>query len=79
MNQNHGKFVWYDLMTTDVPAAEAFYKNVVGWDVKDSGMTDRQYTILSVGPSMVGGIMPLPTEARDSGHPVLLEWLYRGR
>ena len=67
MNQNHGKFVWYDLMTTDPRAAEAFYKSVVGWDTKDSGMTDRLYTILSVGPSMVGGIMPIPKEARDSG------------
>jgi predicted enzyme related to lactoylglutathione lyase len=69
MNKNQGKFVWYDLMTPDVPAAEAFYKSVIGWDVKDSGMTDRQYKIASAGPSMVCGIMPLPKEARDSGTP----------
>ena len=24
-------FFWYELMTTDVDAAEAFYKTVVGW------------------------------------------------
>ena len=69
MNQNHGKFVWYDLMTTDIAGAEAFYKSVIGWDIKDSGMTDRQYKIVSVGPSMVAGMMPLPKEACDSGTP----------
>jgi predicted enzyme related to lactoylglutathione lyase len=62
MKKNHGKFVWYDLKTTDVHAAEGFYKAVIGWDVKDSGMPDRQYTILSVGPEMVGGIMLFPKE-----------------
>lgn len=25
----HGKFVWYELMTTDMKAAEAFYKDIV--------------------------------------------------
>jgi len=66
MNKNHGKFVWYDLKTTDTHAAEDFYKAVVGWDAKDSGMPDRQYTILSVGPATVGGIMPFPKEDRVS-------------
>jgi predicted enzyme related to lactoylglutathione lyase len=69
LNKNHGKFVWYDLMTTDMPAAESFYKSVIGWDAKDSGMSDRRYTILSVGADMVGGMMPLPDGARDSGTP----------
>ncbi|HUP00208.1 MAG TPA: VOC family protein, partial [Gemmatimonadota bacterium] len=26
-----GKFVWYELMTTDTEAAKAFYSDVVGW------------------------------------------------
>ena len=28
MGENQGSFVWYDLMTTDPKAAEAFYKAV---------------------------------------------------
>jgi predicted enzyme related to lactoylglutathione lyase len=63
MSDYQGKFVWYDLMTSDPKAAEAFYKTVIGWDAKDSGMTDRSYTILSVGPTMVGGLMPIPPRA----------------
>src|ERR1700731_5084121 len=60
---SNGKFVWYDLMTTDTKAAEAFYRSVVGWDAKDSGMPET-YTLLSAGPVMVGGLMPIPKDAQ---------------
>lgn len=62
-----GKFVWYDVMTTDTKAAETFYRNVIGWDAKDSGMPGGSYTLLSVGPTMVGGLMPIPGDARKAG------------
>ena len=67
MSKNLGKFVWYDVMTSDTKAAETFYRRVIGWDAKDSGMTDRSYTLFSVGPTMVGGLMPIPEEARAMG------------
>ena len=35
-----GYFVWYELMTTDMKAAEAFYSKVVGWDAADAGMPE---------------------------------------
>jgi predicted enzyme related to lactoylglutathione lyase len=60
-------FVWYDVMTTDTKAAGAFYSKVVGWDIKDSGMPDRSYAILSAGAAMVGGLMPIPEDARAMG------------
>ena len=50
-----GKFVWYDLMTTDVDAAAAFYGKVVGWTSKDSGMPDQKYLLLSIGEATVAG------------------------
>ena len=62
-----GKFVWYDLMTTDPKAAQAFYGSVIGWDAKDSGMPDQCYTLLSVGSTMVAGLMPIPDDARKAG------------
>ena len=67
MSGSHGNFVWYDLMTTDTKSAETFYRGVVGWTAKDSGMPDRSYTILSVGDVSVGGLMPLPKPAQDQG------------
>jgi predicted enzyme related to lactoylglutathione lyase len=67
MSKSHGKFVWYDVMTTDIKAAEAFYRRVIGWTAADSGMPGRSYTLLSMGPTMVGGLMPIPQEARKAG------------
>jgi predicted enzyme related to lactoylglutathione lyase len=67
VSKNRGQFVWYDVMTSDSKAAESFYRSVIGWDAKDSGMADRSYTILSIGPTMVGGLMPIPEEARAMG------------
>jgi uncharacterized protein len=67
MSNTHGKFVWYDVMTTDTKAAESFYRNVIGWEAKDSGMPDSSYTLFSVGPAMVAGLMPIPEAARKAG------------
>lgn len=61
------KFVWYDVMTSDTKAAGSFYQSVMGWDARDSGMADRSYTIFSMGPARVGGLMPIPEEARAMG------------
>ena len=63
MSDPTGKFVWYDLMTNDMKAAAAFYQKVIGWQTMDSGLPDRAYTVLSMGQSMVGGIMPIPPAA----------------
>jgi uncharacterized protein len=76
MSRNHGSFVWYELMTSDTKAAAAFYHSVIGWDAQDSGMTDRSYTILSLGPTMIGGLMPIPAEARAQGmRPVWMGYI----
>jgi predicted enzyme related to lactoylglutathione lyase len=67
MSSSHGTFVWYELMTTDPQAAENFYRDVVGWNMRDSGMAGFRYTILNAGDVGVGGLMELPKEARDMG------------
>jgi len=53
-------FIWHDLMTTDVKAAEAFYSAVAGWRIADSGMPGMSYAILKAGDVEVGGIMGMP-------------------
>jgi predicted enzyme related to lactoylglutathione lyase len=63
MSESQGQFVWYDLMTTDPKAADAFYTKVVGWTAADSGMPGPAYTILSVGTTQVGGLMSIPKDA----------------
>lgn len=61
------RFIWYELLTTDQPAAEAFYKAVVGWSAADAGGPNAGYTILSAGERGIGGLMALPEEARRAG------------
>ena len=69
MSKHHGKFIWYDVMTTDCKAAESFYKRVIGWSAKDSGMGDRSYTVLSMGAVNVGGLMAITKEMQVMGVP----------
>ena len=42
---SHGRFVWYELMTTDMEAAKAFYAEVVGWDPRDAYVQYPLYTV----------------------------------
>lgn len=62
-----GRFVWYELMTTDAAAAQDFYGSVVGWTAKPFEATS--YTILHAGESGVAGVMELPRQAGASGAP----------
>ncbi len=67
MSTQPSPFVWYELMTSDAPAAEAFYRSVCGWATADSGMSGMTYTLLSAGDTQVGGLMPLPESAAAMG------------
>ena len=63
----HGRFVWYELMTTDMAAARAFYSQVVGWGAQDASTPDLAYNLFSSGTTPVSGLMDLPEEARRMG------------
>ncbi len=61
-----GKFIWYDQMSNDLQGAEAFYTKVVGWTLAPNSMNDQRYTLLKAGERMVGGLMPIPAEAKGA-------------
>ncbi|MGA9990761.1 MAG: VOC family protein [Thiobacillaceae bacterium] len=69
MTRTVGRFVWYDLMTTDIDAAATFYGGVIGWKTADAGMSERRYGLFSAGAVTVGGLMPLPENLRAEGVP----------
>lgn len=69
MSTANSLFVWYELMTTDPAAAQAFYSQVIGWQAADSGMPGMSYTLLSAGPHQVAGLMALPPETAAAGAP----------
>jgi len=61
--RQQGIFSWCELMTTDVPAAKAFYSGLFGWALEDMEMPDMTYTVLKVGDRPVGGLMHMPPDA----------------
>jgi uncharacterized protein len=63
----HGRFVWYELHTTDVKGAAAFYTDVVGWGTRDVSMPGRAYNVFTVGAAPVTGLMALSDEAKQRG------------
>jgi uncharacterized protein len=63
----NGRFTWYELMTTDVASARAFYATVVGWGVEDRSTPNFAYMLFTSGRTPVGGLMDLPQEARRMG------------
>lgn len=62
-----GRFVWYELTTTDIDAAKAFYAKVVGWSTQDASAPGMSYTLFLCGQISVGGLMRLPTDAGKLG------------
>lgn len=67
MADSHGRFVWYELMTTDMEGAAAFYANVVGWGTQDVSTPGMPYILFTVEGSSVGGLMRLPEDAKKIG------------
>jgi len=64
---DHGHFVWYELLTTDIVAAEAFYHQVLGWDAQDASTAKFAYRMLTSDGAPVGGLMALPPEGLQRG------------
>ncbi|HXV60153.1 MAG TPA: VOC family protein [Vicinamibacteria bacterium] len=69
MSADQGRFCWYDLMTTDPGAAQAFYKKLVGWGTVTQEFGGQPYTMWTVGENPIGGVNALPEDARKAGAP----------
>ena len=67
-----GRLLWYELLTTDMRAAESFYKAVVGWTATpfDGGAGPYDMWTRSDGVS-VGGVMPIPQGMNAPPHWVM--------
>jgi predicted enzyme related to lactoylglutathione lyase len=62
-----GRFIWYDLMTTDPARAIEFYTRVTGWGtVQWEG--GGPYTMWTNASVPIGGVMQLPPEAGAPPH-----------
>ena len=60
-----GRPVWYELMTTDMKAAETFYRDVVGWKTSPMGGIGQPYTMFKrSGDQSTGGVMAKPPDVK---------------
>lgn len=64
----HGTFCWVDLATTDVPAAKAFYGELLGWEMEDVPSAESTYTMCRLGGKDVAAIYE-PLEPQRSQFP----------
>jgi uncharacterized protein len=62
----HGDFIWYELLTADADAAQAFYGPMLGWTAAEhpNGM---DYRIFSTPEAEVAGVMGLTPEMTADG------------
>lgn len=68
MTNTQGDFIWYELMTTDMDGARAFYEPVVGWSMgADSGQPGMDYRMISDADGMAGGMMGINADMQAQG------------
>ncbi len=67
----HGRFVWHELMTSDVKGAIAFYTEVIGWKTEPfaQGQGPEPYMMWVGSQGSLGGVMPLSEQAKNMGVP----------
>ncbi len=68
MPQYENQFMWYELATTDMAAAEGFYQAVIGWGTQPWEGT-HPYTMWLCDDGPTGGVMELPEAALKQGAP----------
>src|SRR5262245_39707420 len=66
-----GRFVWYELMTTDTKGAIAFYTEVIGWKTQtfEGAAAKEPYTMWVGSQGPMGGVVTLPEQAKQMGAP----------
>jgi len=52
-----GKFVWFDLLTTDPPAAEKFYGGLFGWTFEVQKTRENPYKVARLGGTPIAGMV----------------------
>lgn len=67
MSNVHGDFIWYELMTPDVRAAQEFYGGLFGWSFFLSDMSGITYPLFAANGTQVGGMLTLSEEMLNGG------------
>lgn len=68
MPNQHGDFIWYELLTPDQDSSRAFYEAIVGWriDAENAG-DDGNYRTIHSAKGPIAGALTLTEAMRASG------------
>ena len=66
---DHGRFIWYELITPDMAGAKRFYGDLLGWTAQDLPQPGggEPYALLNADGVGVGGMMNLGEAMRAEG------------
>lgn len=68
MGNKQGEFIWYELMTSDIEGARAFYQAVVGWTIGGkSDMPGMDYRMINAPDAAIGGAMQIDADMAAHG------------
>lgn len=72
-----GKFVWFDLATSDTAASQRFYGKVFGWEFQPLRGTQERYAVIRNEGRSIGGVFrPAPPPQGAAGPaPTGARWL----
>ncbi len=58
MSYEHGRFVWFELLTKDIDRATSFYPETLPWKIEPTKMqAGPDYWMIQAGEAGVGGVM----------------------
>ena len=68
---DHGRWIWYELITPDMAGAKRFYGDLVGWSAQDMPPMPgaEPYSILNADGNGVAGMMNLGEPMKAEGMP----------
>ncbi len=68
---DHGRFIWYELITPDMAGAKRFYGDLLGWTAQDMPPMPgaEPYSVMSADGNGVAGMMNLGEPMKAAGMP----------
>lgn len=59
MNEANGRWVWHEVMTTNMSTGSEYYRSLFGWAADEMDMGGTPYLMFKAGENSVAGMMPV--------------------
>ncbi len=65
---HYGRFIWHDLVTSDLHGAQEFYAELFGWTIQVETMAFGDYSMILLDGCGIGGMVELDPAQRAPAH-----------